>query len=314
MIDYLELTKDCETENQFNRVHIDLLMKMTPKELVYLVTESKAGRLPERVRLWLAPTPRHSPTMLTRPESFERITFSDTLSWLRSPNPDRKKRNVLVLVCGNLDLPMISMPHFLQAIPADRWDILKVVRPTYPGPRYNKLGLFARVAEFKAKRTGETHRRQMRPGREMADLAAIIDGIKAALSGVPRERIFIMGQSSGGWISIYLALALGARRCVVMSGSTSDVLLAKAPRWIARSPVKPGDVEFVHTFGAENAKDREAAEQAKAIWGGRLVEFPGIKEHSTLFPLLAQRLFYATLLPLIEGGPLPPEIGAHDLR
>jgi hypothetical protein len=314
MIDYLALTQDCRTENQFNRVHIDLLTRMTPKELVFLVTESQAGRLPDQVRLWLAPIPRHSPMMLTRPEPYETIRVSETLSWLRSPNPEGRKRNVLVLVCGNLDLPMISMPHFLQAIPADRWDILKVVRPTYPGPRYNKLGLLARVAEFRAKRTGETHRRQMRPGREMADLAAIIDGIKAAVSGVPRERIFVMGQSSGGWVSIYVALALGARRCVVMSGSTSDALLSKAPRWIARSPVKPRDVDFVHTFGAENAKDREAAEQAMAIWGGRLVAFPGIKEHSTLFPLLAQRLFYATLEPLIAGGPLPPEIVAHDLR
>lgn len=312
-IDYLALTKDCRTENQFNRVHIDLFSIMTPKEFADLSQRAEAGLLPNRVRKWLAPMAKYCPRILTLPEPYERTEINAHMSWLRAPGKPGEEKSVLLLFCGNADRPMMPLALFLQALPASKWDVLMCVRPSYPGPRYEKRTLATRLGEMKARLTGETHRRYLRPGSESSDFRSMMAKINRALVGVASENVTCLGNSAGGWIALFAARAIKARRCVVLSGDASPTTLDLVPALGVGEPAAgDGATVIVHTFGADSPHDRANAELAQSVWGGRLLAFPGIKEHATLFPLIRQGLFYDTLQPLLTGGPLPPEIAAHE--
>jgi hypothetical protein len=312
-IDYHAQTRNCRTENQFNRVHIDLFSIMTPDEFADLFRQAEAGLLPGRVGKWLAPMARHCPQILTMPEPYERTEINDHLSWLRSAGKPVGGKAVLLLVCGNADRPMMPLPLFLQALPAAGWDVLKVIRPTHPGPRYEKLTLATRLAEMRAALTGETHRRYLRPGRETSDFQSLTDEIATALRGVAASEVVCLGNSAGGWVALFVAHAIKARRCVVLSGDAGPTTLSLVQTLKAEMPATgQAAMDIVHTFGADSPQDRANAETAQSIWGGRLLGFPGIKEHATLFPLIRQGLFYATLGPLLTGASLPSQIAADD--
>jgi pimeloyl-ACP methyl ester carboxylesterase len=314
-IDYLALTKDCQTDNQFNRVHIDLFSMMTPKEFASLAQEAQAGVLPVRVGKWLAPMARYCPQILTSPEPFERTEINTHMTWLRAPGRGDGSKRVLLLFCGNSDRPMMPLPLFLQALSATRWDVFKVVRKTYPGPRPNEQDDGSVMDETGAQSTAATHRRYLRPGTEVADFQAIMADITDALKGIPREQVVCIGNSMGSWVALAAALTVRSPRCVVLSGAFNPDLVALVPRLIGGSPAVLGaGKDILHTFGADRPQDRASAETAQAVWGGSLLGFPGIKDHATLFPLLRQGLFYKLLDPLLTGGTLPPEIVAHDLR
>lgn len=272
-LDYRAAAENLVTENQFNRLHIDLGNEMTPLEFSALVKQGRAEELPLPTQRWLRRMWRFSPTMADNPQPWEAETVSDRLTWYRAGagaqhGAERAMpRSVLLAFCGNAGRLMLPLPIVLQALPASEWDMLRVT--SIPGAGH------------------------LRPGSEVGDFSGLLAAIDRELDGAGSPAVTCVGTSGGGGPAMLAALRLGAERCVSLCGTLREEwmpLLGELsggllPRQGAVDEAWPSYL-FVH--GAGHELDSENARVLQAMLGGDILSIPGVERHNVLHALMQQ--------------------------
>ncbi|GEM_PF-2342178 len=302
-LDYLSAAAGLKTQNQFNRLHIDLERIMTPLEFSGLVAQAWAGELPLKTLKWLQKLRRLSPTMAGAPQPYVATEICKRMTWYRAPSrkwksvttpllpliraigyrfslPSTNQKPVLVAFCGMADRVGLPLPFLLQALPADEWDVLKVTR--IPGCHY------------------------LRPGSEAADLAELLTLVGTELSRVAATDVTCAGVSAGGAPAVFAALHFDIRRCVTFGGGLSDDLMPLLTELTANQPTvnnnrKSFGTEFLHLHGASNKLDQKHAHRLLSLSGGRVLALPDMENHNIPYTLLRQGRFNAKFNSLLHG-------------
>ena len=309
-IDYPALTKGCKTQNQFNRVHINLENVMTPSEFSALAADAQAGLLPDQATKWLDGWIALCPTLVSSPEPYIREEVSPTLTWLRPARPSGSRPRVLIGFCGNADRLMLPLALVLQALPVAEWDVLRVTRSSFVQKERSDWSIQAWLSKLKVAVKGDsvagkgsTARHYLRPGRERADLKALVRHVRRVVDGVPPADIVCLGTSSGSNAALLVARLLRAHRCVTIGGRMTGAFDKLWSRRIGFYPKK--GLDLIHVCGADHPSDLVNAQQLMAKLGGRLVAFQGVATHSIFHSLLQMDRFMNMLDPLMRGHPLP---------
>ena len=112
----------CQTQNQFNRVHIDLENILAPLELANLARFAVTRDLPEQTRDWLRKLETQVPEIFELSQQFGRRTVGP-LTLYQNANRDVSNKGLLVAFCGNARRLMLPVSVFLQFVDSHSWDI-----------------------------------------------------------------------------------------------------------------------------------------------------------------------------------------------
>ena len=262
MADYLALARACRSENQFNRLHIDLDRTLAPLEIAAIRKVADTQGFPRAGRAWLKTVEEQSPTLFAAPEPFERQAIHDNLALYRGGSR-RDRARLLIAFTGIARRLMIPTASFLQALDARDWDVALV----------KNAGSFLDGAEGLA-----------------SDLDGLLRVVSAKVGPNRYASVTVFGVSSGGGPAIVAACRLGARRGVSMCGSSGERLLGTSVRphlWPLLMRRRP---ELVYVHGAGNETDREAAGAMAASWGGSTLPVDGVQSHNVMGSLLKRGL------------------------
>lgn len=284
-LDYSAAAKNLVTQNQFNRLHIDIGNTMTPVDFAALVHQGSAGELPEQTQRWLRRMQRLSPTMASAPQPWLAHEVSDRLTWYRETPREEAIRpvakSVLLAFCGNVGRLMLPLPVVLQALPAAEWDVLRITR--IPNASY------------------------LRPGSEPEDFNQLIASIEKELEDMGERPVICVGTSSGGGPALLAALRLNSLRCVSLCGALRETWLPLLPELSnGRLPRNRSSgerwPEYLLVHGDAHEKDRAKAEHAKSILGGRTLAIPGVERHNVLQALMQQERLNDEFSQLLLGN------------
>lgn len=289
--DYLAAAGQLVTENQFNRLHIDLGNTMTPLEFADLVKQGQVQELPVPTQGWLRRMQRFSPSLVDNPQPWVAEPASDRLTWYRAATgtpmapgtatrEETDRKPVLIAFCGNAERLMLPLPIVLQALPANEWDMLRVTR--IPGSGH------------------------LRPGKEVADFSALVSAIATELDRAGSPEVTCVGTSSGGVPAMLAALRLGATRCISLCGAVREEwahLLGELsggylPRVDTMGEEWPS---FLFVHGAEHDLDRENAHVLQAMLGGDVLSVTGVEKHNVLHALMQQNRLNDEFNALMHG-------------
>ena len=112
----------CQTQNQINRVHIDLENILAPLELAGLVKFAGDHDLPKQTRYWLRKFETQVPEILESPQQFGRRTLGP-LTLYQNATHDVRDKGLLVAFCGNAHRLMLPVSIFLQFVDSRSWDM-----------------------------------------------------------------------------------------------------------------------------------------------------------------------------------------------
>jgi hypothetical protein len=214
---YPALAAACRTENELNRLNIDIEHVATPLELVAIARQYR--HLPERSRKWLRSLRRLDRTVFARPEAYRRTQLARFIFAYSDPAVPADRKQVLVAFCGDVPRIMVQTAFILQALPAACWDV--VLLRLKDGSTSYFDGLEGVAPDF----TGllEFVRREAAIGRY--------------------RRVVTLGSSSGGYPAIVAGIRLAAARAVALGGRLPRRLPTEDP---VPTPASGTDLVFVH--------------------------------------------------------------------
>lgn len=286
---YLRETAACATENQFNRVHIDLENRLLPSEAAQLVAEAgEAGAVyNELARFWFGRMAAFLGRSALPIQRYARQPLGRSIAVYAVPAPPevRRTRTLVVAFPGGLNRLMLPLAVFLQHCDGERFEFMILKDDT--------RSHFARGIEGFAP--------------DMAGLVARLGPLAA--SGRYR-RIVSFGTSSGGFPAFWTAIAHGHDRGVSIGGPSPDQMseiedVDPAPyrREIeARAGALP---ELVYAYGERNPRDAAKARSNADYAPMRTIAVPGVDDHNLLFELLKRGELQAFLERVLDA-PRPP--------
>jgi hypothetical protein len=254
MRDFAERAKCCRTENEWNRLHIDLENVLAPQELAQLARHVAMTAAYPRTSAWLNRLHRLLPEVIDAPRNFEGETLHPNLRFYRGATRS-EGRHVLLAFTGNTGRMMLPVTVFLQLFDPHHWDVL-VIRKQ-PGQSY--------YAE----------------GSPLNDIGKTAAGLVSASS---YESVACIGTSNGGFAAIAAALTIGAVTGVsvggkIPSGKAGDDLVARLLPLCGHTTLK-----YVH--GAQCEADARTAHAMALRIPGEVVPVPGVDRHNVLAGIL----------------------------
>ena len=94
------------TQNEFNRLNIDLENVLTPLEIANI---ARLADLPESSVVWLENIEELCPELIHEPKRFERRQLSDGITAYESSDLELAERDLLVAFCGNAERLMLPV-------------------------------------------------------------------------------------------------------------------------------------------------------------------------------------------------------------
>lgn len=299
MFDYSALAVHCRTQNQFNRLHIELENLLAPAELAsiarYEATPEFANPSPawrDRVKVlapnvlgeperftrgnlpdWLDKIRKWAPRLFDAPQHYRRQALSDQVTLYQDPEGAPRDKSLLVAFTGDGRRLMMPIPVFLQYLDCRLWDVVllkKCARNSY------LRGLTGVTDNF--------------PG--------VVGHIEALAQPKQYRRVMTIGTCSGAYSAIWGAVLMGADRGVSVCGGTPR-LSASEVRRKRRKVYQPGpephgvDLRFV--YGMDCTKDHKEALALVETFGGKLCPVHGIGGHG-VFGLLLKRGEFADFI------------------
>ena len=267
--DYIALTSQCRTQNQFNGLHIDLENLVTPIEISSLARVAQSRQLPKPVYPWLEKLARLSPGLLDSPQRFERTALSENLFFYRDPRKDAGHKRLLVGFTGGARRLMMPIAIFLQALDSQLWDVVLLRKGPERRPYTRGLEGLSR------------------------SLPGVLQFIQTAVGAKEYQRVVTLGTSGGGHAALLAAILMDGVLGVSVGGSSPQMpiglgLRLRLAMHQARTSHRP---ELKLVFGADCARDREHALSLQASFGGRLYSVAGVAEHNPFRALLARGEF-----------------------
>jgi hypothetical protein len=261
---YLDLASQCRSENQLNRLHIQLEVILTPREMRSLADLPPLHPLSVLSGRWLEKIENFSPGILTSPQQFNRRVLAKNVMLYQDPEVGPSRKSLLVGFTGNgrrLGLPISVL---LQCLDSRAWDV---------------------VLLFK--------------GRDKRSYLTGIRGVSRRLAGVVRyvrkstqadryRRIVTFGTSAGGFAAALAANFLHAARGVSICGFKRHARLSLGVRCRLKVHEVLGiprpALELV--YGEDRIDDYEGALAVQKLLGGRLRPIPGVNDHNLLGAML----------------------------
>ncbi len=253
MRDFAQRARDCETENAWNRLHIDLENVLAPQELAQLSQYERSAGPFGRTRKWLDKLQRLSPDVLQAPRCFHAEPLHANLVFYRGA-ASAEGRRLLFAFAGNAGRVMLPMPVFLQLFDPVAWDVLVVCKQR--GQSYHEAGL-----------------------RDIAPAAATL------LDFGKYRSVACLGTSSGGFSAIINALRIGAAVGVSIGGSAPAADRSPSPFHGVNSS---GSTRLVYVHGADFERDGMSAGILASRFPGEILPVPGVSRHNVLAALLAE--------------------------
>jgi hypothetical protein len=267
--DYAKLISRCRTQNEFNRLHIELENTLTPVELASIASRAGTSNIPEPSRLWLEKIRRWTPHLFDAPQHYERVAFSEHVILYQDHESDLRDKGLLVAFSGNARRLMMPVCVFLQHVDSRRWDIVvlkKCARNSY------LLGLHGVATDF-------------------PDLVAYV---QTTFSSAQYRRMVTLGTSSGGFPAAWAAVLLGADRGISVCGRAPRPLpaLSMGDRPVTHQDTTARDeVDLCFVYGADCVPDHQAALSLLDLFGGRLRPVTEVDGHGVLGQLLKRGQF-----------------------
>jgi hypothetical protein len=261
---YPVLAGQCRTQNQFNRLHIDLENILAPAELGYLARLAADRALPEMSYSWLQRLKGLSPDLLDEPRPFHRTGLADTVTLYRDQSREPAGKGLLVAFTGGSRRLMMPVSVFLQHLDSSAWDVVVLRKGPDRRPYAHGLEGVSR------------------------SLPAVMRYVAKASEAKRYRRVVTLGTSGGGFAAIIGAILMAAKRAISIGGHQPSaspnpwLRLQLAIRHALQCP------EFEYVFGADFDRDRESALVLRNSFGGTLHPVPGVTQHNPFRVLLAR--------------------------
>lgn len=252
--DYLTLASQCQTQNEFNRLHIDLENVLTPLEIANV---ARLANLPQTSVRWLEKIRDLCPELIHEPKRFERRRLSDRITAYEGSDLEPAERDLLVAFGGNAERLMVPVSVFLQFFDPRNWDLV-VIR----------------------KRKGSSYQSGL--DGVAVDFPDLVRYIEIAAGAKRYRRVMTFGTSGGGCAAVTAAVLMQAGRGISICGSLPKSNLHALPRL----PQGGGDFRFV--YGEGFARDHQSAIAMCNVFGGRLYPVPEVDGHGVLKVLLSR--------------------------
>jgi hypothetical protein len=275
--DYSTLVAQCHTQNQFNRLHIDLESILAPAEIGDLAQLAGDRGLPTLSHDWLQRLKDLSPSLFDAPRPFQRVALTDTLLLYRDPRREPTEKSLLVAFTGGSRRLLLPISVILQHLDSEAWDVVVLRR----GPE----------------------RRPYSQGLESVSRSfpAVIRYVEKVTSAKQYRRVVTLGTSSGGFAALMGAILMGVPRGVSICGGLPQLL---PDRWLrfqlAFRRALGAKPRFELVYGANFDPDHRGALTLQAMFGGRLRSVPGVTTHNPLRVLLARGELSAFLDQILD--------------
>jgi hypothetical protein len=258
-VDYLKLASRCETQNLFNRLHIELENICAPLELVGIAKLPKSD-LPPPTRKWLRQLKKWEPDLFDAPQRYERRVFSWPMVLYQNPEHDVREKGLLVAFSCNARRLMMPIWLFLQFVDSSRWDVVVL------------------------KKSGHSYLTGMEG--ISTDFPGLVAHVEAAIRPTQYRRVITLGTSGGGFAAIWAALLMGADRGISVCGCPPISLPPSM-----EDPRAPHEVDLWFVYGGAQEQDHRSALALLDLFGGRLRPVPGVDKHTLFGPLLRRDQF-----------------------
>ena len=254
--DYRKLASACTTENEFNRLHIQLENILTPLELAKIAKLAETNALPKRSLRWLERMRKWNASMFDAPHPYKRRVISEHVNFYQSAEQKIRDKGLLVVFCSIAGRPMMPVGLFLQFVDSRVWDVVMV-------RKYPQMS----VTELDGTPT---------------DVLGFVADIEANFSPSQYRRVFILGTSAGGFPALCTAMVMGADRGISLCGGPPRISSHSINS--ALGPKKATELWFVYGVGC--ARDHDSALALKDLCGGRLMAIPEVLKHDFFSRLL----------------------------
>jgi hypothetical protein len=293
-LDYATLAARCRTQNEFNRLHIDLENVLTPAEIAELTQLEEVGPEDDAVNrevkrsgpkpvgglkrgtlsAWLGRLRNWAPQLFEAPQHYQRRAIADHVTLYHDPACHARDKDLLVAFAGAGRRLLMPIAVFLQFLDSDRWDVVVLKRC----PRNSfLLGL----------------------GGVSNDFPGLIAYLQAAMSPTQYRRVITLGTCAGGYPALWAALLMNAERGISIGGFPPKPAPSSAQEnqpVVYQPSVVPHEVDLRFVYGADYARDHQFAIALSDLFGGQLWPVPDIDKHG-VFGVLLRR---GQLAPFLE--------------
>ncbi|MCC6380216.1 MAG: hypothetical protein IT519_15485 [Burkholderiales bacterium] len=266
----LDALARCATQNQANRLYIQIEVHASPEETAAIVDGVRARRMtldPLHQR-WHAVMEHALRGDGRTVQPYARRPLCPGASMYAAPAGEDAiaRRTLVIAFTGNAERLMMPLAMFLQHCPADAYDFLVLFDPT----RRFYLG---GVEGFGS------------------DLPASIAGIRERVGPERYRRAVAFGTSGGGLAAVWTAVELGLPRAVSVGGAMQSTIAASERGQaldlsgfgdaLARHAHHLPEVFYLAGDGAE--RDLRKGRELQAVLPTTLLLVPGCTHHNTLF-------------------------------
>jgi hypothetical protein len=286
-MDFVAALARCATAADHYRVQMDAENIITPAEVDAL----GATALPEPARIWVDRLKVMCRRIQVPIQPFRRRDLAANATFYEGSGPPGAPRSLVIGFTGVGLRMMMPVAPFLQALPAERCDVL-VLRD--PGRAHFMCGVPGYADDLPA-------------------LAARL-GDDLPLSRYADRRC--LGASSGGAAALAFGALIGARLALGLGAAHPRAMTRRAGmaeldpqafgRLIADAP--PGATTLVCAHGEESRRDSVRSRLlAMSMPGGRLLIVRGVSDHAVLAGLLPYKALGRFFDEILLGDTLPAD-------
>ena len=261
--DYAELASHCRTQNEFNRLHIELENVLTPLELADIAGQADIGAHPRPTHAWIEKIRKWTPQLFDTPQRYRRQKVSEHVILYQDPERPMRDKGLLLAFSGNARRLMVPVSVFLQFVDSCSWDVV-VLRKDQRNSYLSGLGA-------------------------SADFPGLVEYVQAAVGTKAYQRVITLGTSAGGFFAAWAAVLMDAYRGISAGGGLPSTLpsLVQADKSLIRTrPATPREADLCFIYGRDHDRDHRSALLLLDLFGGRLLPIPDVQVHGVLGALL----------------------------
>lgn len=279
----------CTTTADRYRVQIEAENHLTPVELDAL--HAAASELPEPSREWVEKLVALCRRIRQPTQPFRRQALTADISFHEGSAPAGQQRSLVVAFTGVAQRMMMPLPPFLQALPADRCDVVVLRDP-------DRCAFLAGVPGY------------------AADMAALAARLAADLPMARYAERCCIGVSSGGaaalafapWFGARLALSLGGMhpRGMALRGATAEIDRFALDR--LRVASAPPATRLVCVHGDDFLRDAVRSRLlAMTVPGSEVLVLRGVALHGAIAGLFQRNALARFMQEILLDGALPED-------
>jgi hypothetical protein len=274
----------CGSTAEIYRVQIDAENCLAPAEVAALAADHAS--LPEAAQPWILKLAATCAGICATTQPYRRRDLGDNAMMFEAPAPADAPRSLVVAFTGIALRMMLPVAGFLQALPAERCDVLVLRDPD-------------RVCFL-----------QGVPGYA-PDIRALASRLAADL---PMDRYTdrcCVGTSSGGAAALVLGPLIGARVALALGGGHPHALTQRAPPGTDRAAfdtllaAPPQPTRRICAFGDGFPRDGVRARLLAMMCHADLLEVRGVGVHGVLTGLAARKSMARFLWDVLLGDAPP---------